>query len=162
MNGRRLLLVALPALAAVLLAAGCGGGDDESSADAWANDVCTSVTTWTDQLVTSVESLGGGNLSRDAVSAAVDDVSEATDTLESDLSDLGAPDTECGADAEEAVSTLVDPARGRRPGDPDRVRGRLDRQRGARCGHGRDGDRGHDVAAGHDDVHDARRSRPGR
>ena len=104
--GRRLLLVAVPALAAALLAAGCGGGDDETGAEAWANDLCTSVTTWTDQVETSVNSLSGGNLSRNTLSAAVEDVGDATDTFESDIEGLGPPDTDAGEEAQEAVSTL--------------------------------------------------------
>jgi outer membrane murein-binding lipoprotein Lpp len=104
--GRRLLLVAVPALVAALLAAGCGGSDDETGAEAWANDLCTSVTTWTDQVETSVNSLSGGNLSRNTLSTAVDDVGDATDTLEDDLRNLGPPDTDAGEEAQEAVTTL--------------------------------------------------------
>lgn len=100
-----MLFVAALAVAAALLAAGCGG-DDENSTEAWANDLCTSVTTWTDSVEDAVNSLSGGNLSRNTLSAAVDDVGDATDTLESDLSDLGAPETESGEQAQEAVSTL--------------------------------------------------------
>lgn len=103
---RRLLFVAVLAVAAALLAAGCGG-DDESSTEAWANDLCSSVTTWTDQVEASVDSLSGGNLSKNTLSTAVDDVGDATDTLESDLRDLGAPETDAGEEAQAAVSTLA-------------------------------------------------------
>jgi hypothetical protein len=66
----------LPVLVASLLAAGCGGNDDETSgASQWASSVCSAVTTWTESISTAVTSLQGGNLSENSLESAVDDVS---------------------------------------------------------------------------------------
>jgi hypothetical protein len=96
--------VALAALA--LLAAGCG--KDEDPAQAWADGVCSSLTTWSDSVNASVDSLTAGNLSQDSLNAAVDDVTSATNTLASDLKDLGAPETDSGEKAQKEVTDLTE------------------------------------------------------
>lgn len=104
---RRLSSLALVLVLAVL-AAGCGGSDSsepESTAD-WAEGVCSAITTWTSSIKSSVDSLKGGNLTQDSLASAGDDVKSATDTLESDLSDLGKPDTESGQEAKDSIDQL--------------------------------------------------------
>jgi len=99
------LLIAV--LAGMLLAAGCGGSDDEASgATEWASTVCSAATTWSDSVSAAVQSLQGGNLSEDSVKSAVDDVSEATRTLADDLQDVGKPDTEDGQQAKDLLDQL--------------------------------------------------------
>lgn len=105
---RRLLVPALLALA--LLAAGCGGdgggGDDTLSATEWANDLCGSITTWTESLQSAAEPLAGGNISKEALQSAADDVESSTNTFTDDLKDLGAPDTESGQEAKDLLDGL--------------------------------------------------------
>jgi uncharacterized protein YoxC len=106
----RLALVATLLVTAVL-AAGCGS--DESSSDTssttdWAGNLCTAVSTWTTALTSSVQSLQGGNVSRDALESTADDVKSATDTLIDDLKSLGKPDTEAGEQAKESIDQLTD------------------------------------------------------
>ena len=115
--GVRTLRLAFAALvlAALLAAAGCGGGDSSSassssssnteSADDWASGLCTALTTWTN----SVRSAGNelkGNVSKDSLNTAADDIKSASDTLVSDLKDLGKPDTKQGQDAKKAMDQL--------------------------------------------------------
>jgi hypothetical protein len=103
----RFLLLA--SLAGVLLAAGCGGSDDETpSATAWADDVCSSMSSWIDSVSSATESLGAGGLSEDGLEDAVDDVRSATETLGDDLRDAGRPETEAGQEAESLLDTLAD------------------------------------------------------
>jgi len=102
---RRTLAVALAGLA--ILAAGCGG-KDEDPAEAWVNGVCSSFTTWADDVQGSVDSLTAGTLSKDSLQAAADDVKSSTETLQSDLKDLGAPKTDAGEQAQEQVTGLTD------------------------------------------------------
>ena len=93
---RRTLSAAALAVVLVLLVAACGSSDDGSDTSAtatWADGVCSSISTWTDALRVSVSSLQGGNISREALEGAVDDVKDATDTLVDDLRGLGRPDT---------------------------------------------------------------------
>jgi len=107
---KRLLLIAAVA-ACALLAAGCSG-DDSSSDDTtptteWANGLCTSITTWKTEITTIVNSLRGGNLSKDSLAAAADDADVATRNFTSSLKSLGRPDTEAGQQAQDSVNELT-------------------------------------------------------
>ena len=97
---------------AASLAAGCGGDDGggDSSATAWADDVCSAITTWTDSITSTTDSLKGGNLNEDALSNAADDVSSATSDFVDDVRGLGKPDTDAGEQAKESLDQLADEA----------------------------------------------------
>ena len=103
---KRLLTTAVAALA--LVAAGCGGSDESSSAsptDEWAEGFCTAITTWTDSLKSVTEQFASpSSLTQDGLTDAANDVKSSTDTLVDDLRGLGAPDTESG----QAVKTSID------------------------------------------------------
>jgi len=105
---RRSWIVAIVVLALAGIAAGCGGDDDESDADptaAWASGFCSAVTDWTNELQTITSQFSDpSNLSQDGLESAAGDLRDATDTLVSDLKDLGAPDTDSG----EAVKSSLD------------------------------------------------------
>ena len=105
-------LLATVVAAAALLAAGCGGSSDSDSARArrraWADGLCSAISTWTDSIKEIGDSLTAGNVSQDALTGAVADAKSATETFTSDLDDLGTPDTEAGAEAKEAVDELSD------------------------------------------------------
>jgi hypothetical protein len=94
-------------LVLVALAAGCGSNSSEPETTAdWANGVCTAITTWADSVKSAADPLTSGDLSKDSLQSAADDVKSATSTLESDLKDLGKPDTEAGQEAQDAVAQL--------------------------------------------------------
>jgi hypothetical protein len=95
-------------LALALLAAGCGGSDDdEDPTAAWASGFCTAVTTWTDALQdVGSQFADASNLSEDGLRSAADDVRSATDEFVDDVRALGAPETPSG----EAVRTALDSA----------------------------------------------------
>ena len=93
-----------------LVAAGCGSSDDTSDTTPtteWADGLCSSITTWQSEITTIVNSLKGGNLSQDSLTAAVDDAEEATRNFTTSLKSLGRPDTEAGQQAQESVSELT-------------------------------------------------------
>ena len=107
--------------ALTVFAAACGSSDDEpsdaetsetsaeTSAEAWADDICTSVSTWNDTLTSAGSTLGDPkDLSVNEFKDTVAGVVDATETLAGDLGDLGAPDTEAGAQAQEQLTTLSD------------------------------------------------------
>lgn len=103
----RILLLAV--LAAVLLAAGCGGSDDDTpSATEWADEVCSAMSTWIGSVSSATESLGDGGLSEGGLENAVDDVRDATQTLGDDLQDAGRPDLDAGQEAEASLEELAD------------------------------------------------------
>jgi hypothetical protein len=92
-------------LLAVSLAAGCGGdgGGGGSSATEWADGVCSSITTWSESISSTADSLRGGNLTEDELRSAADDVENATNDFVDDLRGLGEPDTEAGEKAKESL-----------------------------------------------------------
>ena len=103
-------MLLLPVLAVALLAAGCGGSDDETSgASDWANSVCSAVSSWKTSVSSSRPggSIQGGNLSENSLESAVDDVTDATKTLADDLKDAGRPDTADGQKAKGVVDQLA-------------------------------------------------------
>jgi hypothetical protein len=105
----RLAFAALPLAALTFLAAGCGGSSSDTSATTeWAGNVCTAVVTWTDSITASVNSLSGGNLSKDSLQGVADDAKSATETLIDDLKGLGKPDTEAGQQAQDTLNQLAD------------------------------------------------------
>ncbi len=94
-------------LVVVILAAGCGSDDSQPASTAdWADGVCTAITTWTDSIKSAADPLKSGDISEDSLQSAADDVTSATDTLESDLKDLGKPDTEAGEQAKDSLDQL--------------------------------------------------------
>jgi hypothetical protein len=100
-------LAAILVLFAALLAAGCGSSEPEPMTTAeWADAVCTDINTWASSITTAEDSLKGGNISEDSLKSAADDVTSATETLKSDLDDLGKPDTEAGQQAKDSLDQL--------------------------------------------------------
>ncbi|HET9322591.1 MAG TPA: hypothetical protein VFO03_01825 [Gaiellaceae bacterium] len=93
-------------LLCALLLAGCGGDNDSSSADSWANGVCGDLSTWKDSVKSTAAAFSGGQLSQAQVQDAADEISNATEQLVGDLKDVGTPDTESGQQAKDAVDQL--------------------------------------------------------
>ena len=87
------------------MAAGCGSKDQPSTTE-WVNGVCAAMVTWTGSVKSSAQSIQGGNLSEGSLKGAVDDVKGATETLESDLKDLGEPESDSGQQAKEEIDQL--------------------------------------------------------
>lgn len=110
MSKRLTLTLATVVAVGALFAAGCGSSDDSSS-DAtptteWADGLCSSITTWQSSITSIFDSLKGGNLTQDSLTAAVDDAQEATRTFTTELKGLGRPDTEAGQQAQASIDEL--------------------------------------------------------
>jgi hypothetical protein len=106
---RSLLAVAIVGVA--LIAAGCGGSDESSvsATEEWAGGLCSALVAWTDSITATGESLGDpSSLSVDSFQAAMGDAVDATSTLVDDVRALGAPDSESGAQAQEALESIAD------------------------------------------------------
>ena len=104
---KRLLPIALLLVVTAILA-GCGSKESSQPATTtdWANGVCTAITAWTDSVKSAAAPLKGGNVSKDSLQSATDDVKSATNTLESDLKGLGKPDTQAGQQARDSLDQL--------------------------------------------------------
>ena len=98
----------LPALLVlvVLLAAGCGKSKPPPTPADWANGVCSALSTWKTSITSAVDSVEGGNVSKDSVKSAADDAKNATGKLTDDLKKLGKPNTNAGAQAQQTVDQL--------------------------------------------------------
>ena len=103
---RRLVPLAAVIGALAFLATGCGG-DDSSKTTHWANNLCSAMTTWTDSLGDATSSLQSNGLSQASIQSAVDDAKTATQTFVDDLKNLGSPETQAGADAQDAINELA-------------------------------------------------------
>jgi prophage DNA circulation protein len=111
MHSRTAVLAFVLSLA--LVAAGCGGSDeDDDPTAAWASGFCTAVTDWTDSLQDVISQFNDtSNLSEDGLRSAAGDVRSATDEFADDLRGLGAPETESGDEIQsalDAASTTFD------------------------------------------------------
>jgi hypothetical protein len=111
-TGGRRHLARLALVAALALASGCGGStssDQQTATEAWADDVCSSVSTWMDAVEHSQSMLkASGNLRAQDIRHALEFVATATSEFVTDLKNIGPPDTEAGQAAEAELSTLSD------------------------------------------------------
>jgi hypothetical protein len=107
----RAFAVAAASLVAALslLAAGCGG-DDQSSAEQWADSVCTDLNTWADSMTTAITGVmsQGLSITSSDLRAAANQARSATSRLVDDLRQTGAPDTDSGEQAQQEVQQLGD------------------------------------------------------
>ena len=96
-------------LIAVLVLAACGGDDGSASSEDYANDVCSSLSTWVADVEQTVRSLTdqGLSISRDDIQSAFDETKDATDSMVNDLEQLGTPETEDGQQAMDELDELA-------------------------------------------------------
>jgi hypothetical protein len=85
--------------------------DDESSANVstatWASSVCTNISDW-ESSISSLADVSGETLDRDSLSEKLDDAQQATETLVTNLKELGRPDTESGQQLQQELETAAD------------------------------------------------------
>jgi len=90
-----------------ILAAGCGG-DDESSAEQWADGVCSAFSDWRDAVTETGESLKAGSLNEESLRNAVDDLQDSTESFADDLRDLPKLETDAGEEAQQTLDDLAE------------------------------------------------------
>jgi uncharacterized phage infection (PIP) family protein YhgE len=108
---QRVLAIAAASLLVVLSVAASGcGGDDQSSAEQWADSVCTDLNTWADSTTTAITGVmsQGLSITRSDLRAAANQAQSATTRLVDDLREIGPPDTESGAQAQQELQQLGD------------------------------------------------------
>jgi hypothetical protein len=96
--------------ALTLVAAGCGGSDNSQDATtAWADGLCSALTSWTGSVQGASETLQDtSSLSADSVSGAIQSVIDATATLADDVQALGRPELDAADEAQQTVTSLSD------------------------------------------------------
>ena len=104
----------------VVLAAGCGSDDEPTassseptdavtSVEAWVDDVCTTVSTWSGEVGAAAAALDDPkNVSVNSFNDAVTAVADATRTMAHEVGELSPPDIEGGDAAQEEFSNLSD------------------------------------------------------
>ncbi len=114
---RRALLLSLTVVALALVAAGCGGDDDNGSEGAtepatWAAGFCQALERLSEGISESGSGLTDDGLpTSDQVVAAVEEAGEAVSTFADDLRELGAPDVPSGEEISSSLETAADDAR---------------------------------------------------
>ena len=99
-----------------MLAASCGGGGDEPvSVDDYANDLCTALRDWSEELRGRQTELQEGAAlgaspegARAALQQFVDGAAAATTDLGEAIDEAGEPDTEGGAEVADAFQSAID------------------------------------------------------
>jgi uncharacterized phage infection (PIP) family protein YhgE len=106
----RLLALAALVTSLALVAGGCGGDDASAgSTDEWAEEFCTIVQDWGDELEQIGNELGDlSSLSSDSLEQAADDADAATEDFVESVRDLGAPDTPSGDAVDQELDELAD------------------------------------------------------
>ena len=100
---RRAVLAAAFCLA--VLAAGCGG--DDSSAEGWADDFCSSVEDWRERVQDAAGQLAEPSaLSEEELDESIREAVAASDDLLADLGELGPPDVEARDEIERELDHL--------------------------------------------------------
>jgi hypothetical protein len=100
-SGRSLVVALLAALAA-----GCGGGDEDSATE-WADGVCSAITSWSGSVTSTTDSLQAGSLTADGLGTSVDEFESATNDFVDELRELGTPETDAGSQAKESLDELA-------------------------------------------------------
>ena len=99
------------ATAVVSCAAGCGGSStssqDKTETEKWADDVCSSISTWRDTVSQAKSTLRHpADLTVSTFEDTVRGVVDATRTLVTEMGNLGPPDTTAGNQAADQISNL--------------------------------------------------------
>ena len=102
-------IVVVVALTLFTVGCGDGAGGGQPTAGEWAEDFCTSVATWRDEL----EKIGDGvedpsSLSADTLEQVAGEANAASDELIDDVRALGTPDLESGEEIKASVETFAD------------------------------------------------------
>jgi hypothetical protein len=106
--GRLVPGAAFTIVAVALAVSGCGSSKKETSpAVAWADGVCSAVTTYKTSLETTATIVKKGTFSKSELNDAADSVKDATQTFATTVQDLGAPDTPSGQTIKETIDGLA-------------------------------------------------------
>jgi len=77
-----------------------------SSPDAWADSVCTSLSTWRSSII-AISEVGGETLTPESLRQSLSDATTATETLETDLRQLGPPDLDAGEELKQQLDSAA-------------------------------------------------------
>ena len=77
-----------------------------SSPNAWADSVCTSLSTWRSS-ITAISDVSGETLTPESLQESLADATSATEALVTDLQQLGPPDLDAGDDVKQQLDSAA-------------------------------------------------------
>jgi len=98
---------ALVAAAVTLLAAGCGKSSDTKANEAYANNVCSAVGTWKQQIESIGTSLSSGGFTKESMQAALTKAESETKTMVTQIKAVPPPNTSEGQAAKQQIDQLT-------------------------------------------------------
>ena len=101
------IVIGVAAIAIAALAMRLTEDEGNPSAAEWADSVCTDLATWKSS-IESLADVGGGTLTAATLSERIDTAQGATQTLVTELENLGPPDLESGEDLQQQLSASAD------------------------------------------------------
>jgi len=110
-SARRLQLGAVAALLAAC-AAGCGSSgstttEQTSATIQWANGICSAISSYRSAVKGAASTINSGNISQEGLSAAVDDIKGATQTLRTTARGLDKPATQSADTVQKTFQSLA-------------------------------------------------------
>lgn len=90
-----------------LLAAGCGKSSDTKANEAYADNVCSAVGTWKQQIQSIGTSLSSGGFTKDSIQAALTQAESATETMVTQMKAVSPPNTSEGKAAKQQLDQLA-------------------------------------------------------
>lgn len=79
---------------------------EQTSPTAWADSVCTSLSSWRAS-ITAISDVSGETLTPESLKQSLSDATTATETLVGDLRQLGPPDLEAGDDVKQQLDSAA-------------------------------------------------------
>jgi phage shock protein A len=98
---------ALVAAALTLVAAGCGKSSDTKANEAYADNVCSAVGTWKQQIESIGTSLSSGGFTKESIQAALTKAETETKTMVTQIKSVPPPDTSEGQAAKQQLDQLT-------------------------------------------------------
>lgn len=98
---------ALVVAASTLLAAGCGKSSDTKANEAYANNVCSAVGTWKQQIESIGTTLSSGGFTKESIQAALTKAESETKTMVTQIKGVPPPDTSEGQAAKQQIDQFT-------------------------------------------------------
>jgi hypothetical protein len=98
---------ALIAAVLTLVAAGCGKSSDTKANEAYADNVCSAVGTWRQQIESIGTSLSSGGFTKDSIQAALTKAQSETKTMVTQIKAVSPPNTSEGKAAKQQLDQLT-------------------------------------------------------
>jgi hypothetical protein len=101
------IVIGIASIAVAALIMRLTADDEQTSPTAWADSVCTSLSTWRSS-ITAISDTGGEQLTAESLQESLADATTATETLVDELKELGPPDFDSGDALKQQLDSSAD------------------------------------------------------